>query len=107
MPTRTCPICNKNHDTLLQNRQTGEVVSRFDTCYMCLMDGYTFSPYLPQIEIEAKDPSEQTLADQMAVMINQMSRDNYFYDANFGILVETKDDPEIMLLTYQKNVDMP
>jgi len=68
------------HNTVLEDRITGEVTAEFDTCYECLMAGCSFTPITEQITIEALDTSEQPLADQMAKMVNYLTQSHDIYD---------------------------
>lgn len=47
--SRRCIQCNKWHDTIFENRMTGERVLECDKCQECIMSKYLFKQITSQV----------------------------------------------------------
>ena len=79
-PARRCSDCGKWHNTVVENTQTLEVLESVDKCMDCLFKGCRWEPIKEQITLQAIDPSEQPLADQLEKVYNHFVSNNSFTD---------------------------
>lgn len=56
--SRVCPGCGKQHDTVVENVETKEVISYVDKCIDCLMAKCGFNPLNEQIILTKDDNVE-------------------------------------------------
>ena len=76
MNGRQCIRCGKWHNMCVTSDGIEEIIEELQLCRDCLFAGCEIKPILEKIYIEAHDPIEQPIADQMMQTYNYLIKNS-------------------------------